>query len=221
MNRKMIVYNDMSYKGMIRGILLFVVVAIAFLACRPHAQNGESPEHVQMYKEIECPTPNFDPERENELLGVVLHHTAEPTVENALRILSSPEKKVGTHVVIDTDGTRYIMAKPTVVAYHAGYSVLNGRDSCNLFTLGIEFQGNTLESPLTDAQIRSGIEYLIPILQEYKIPLQNIVTHEMVRQAYKEKYPDQRCSGKVDITSKEYNRFMNMLKDSLNLRSGG
>lgn len=214
----MIVHNDMSYRSIIRDTLLFVVVAFVFFACKPHAKNSESPEHVQMYKEIECPTPNFDPERGNELLGVVLHHTAEPTVENALRILSSPEKKVGTHVVIDTDGTRYIMAEPTVVAYHAGYSVLNGRDSCNLFTLGIEFQGNTLVSPLTDAQIRSGIEYLIPILQEYKIPLQNIVTHEMVRQAYKEKYPDQRCSGKVDITQKEYNRFMNILKDSLSQR---
>lgn len=211
----------MSYSIIIRDTLLFVVVTFAFLACRPHAPNSESPEHVQMYKEVDYPTPNFDPERENELLGVVLHHTAEPTVENALQILSSPEKKVGTHVVIDTDGTRYIMAKPSVVAYHAGYSVLNGRDSCNLFTIGIEFQGNTLESPLTNAQIRSGIEYLIPLLQEYKIPLQNIVTHEMVRQAYKEKYPEQKCSGKVDITLTEYNRFMNMLKDSLNLRSGG
>lgn len=215
MNRKMIVHNDMSYRNMIRVTLLFVSVVFVFFSCKPHAKNSESPNHVQMYKEIDCPTPNFDSEKKNELLGVILHHTAEPTVENALRILSSPEKEVGTHVVIDTDGTRYVMAKPTVVTYHAGYSVLNGRDSCNLFTLGIEFQGNTLESPLTDAQVRSGIEYLIPILQEYNIPLQNIVTHEMVRQAYKEKYPNKKCFGKVDITEEEYHRFMKALKATL------
>ena len=122
---------------------------------------------------------------------------------------------MGTHVVIDTDGTRYVMADPSVVTYHAGYSVLNGRDSCNYFTIGIEFQGNTLKSPLTDEQIASGIEYLIPLIEKYKIPLKSIVTHQMVRNAYKQKYPDKRCSGKVDITQVEYQRFMENLRKAL------
>lgn len=146
------------------------------------------------------------------MLGVILHHTAEPTAESALKILSSPEKKVGTHVVIDTDGTRYVMAEPTVVAYHAGYSILNGLEGCNYFTIGIEFQGNTLKAPLTEEQIESGTEYLIPIINTYNIPLENIVTHQMIRNAYKEKYPNKRCSGKVDITQTEYQRFMNHLR---------
>ena len=38
------------------------------------------------------------------------------------------------------------------------------------------------------------------------------VTHEMVRKAYKKKYPQKRCSGKVDITQKEYIRFMKALR---------
>lgn len=164
------------------------------------------------YKEVSFPTPNIDASRKNAVEGVILHHTAEPTVEKSLEILTSLKKKVGTHCVIDTDGTRYIMCEPDVATYHAGFSVLNGKEGCNYFTIGIEFQGNTLEKPLTNDQIYSAIEYLKPIISKYKIPLKNIVTHEMVRKAYKNKYPKKKCSGKVDITQVEYKRFMNYLK---------
>lgn len=164
------------------------------------------------YKEVSYPTPNIDASRKNAVEGVILHHTAEPTVEKSLEILTSLKKKVGTHCVINTDGTRYIMCDPEVVTYHAGFSVLNGKEGCNYFTIGIEFQGNTLEKPLTNDQIYSAIEYLKPIISKYKIPLKDIVTHEMVRKAYKNKYPKKRCSGKVDITQVEYKRFMKYLK---------
>ena len=176
--------------------------------------NAESSK--QKYSSIAYPTPNYAIGKTNKVEGVILHHTAEPTIERSLAVLTSKTKKVGTHVVIDTDGTRYIMAKPTIVTYHAGLSILDGKEGCNNFTIGIEFQGNTLEEPLTDDQINSAIEYLQPLITKYKIPIKNIVTHEMVRQAYKRKYPKKKCSGKVDITQVEYDRFMKALKDSLN-----
>ena len=167
------------------------------------------------YRVVQYPTPNFDENKVNEVRGVVLHHTAEPTVQRSLDILTSVERGVGTHVVIDTDGTRYILCEPELVTFHAGKSVLNGRDSCNNFTIGIEFQGNTLERPLTDDQIKSGIEYLLPIIAKYHIPVENIVTHEMVRQAYKRRYPNRKCYSKVDITQKEYRRFMAELRKAM------
>lgn len=173
---------------------------------------GGEVEAAQRYREVSHPTPNYDREKVNEVKGVILHHTAEPTVEKSLEVLTSTKKGVGTHVVIDTDGTRYIMCEPTVVTYHAGLSILNGREGCNDFTIGIEFQGNTLEKPLTQDQINSAIEYLLPILDAYEIPLENVVTHEMVRDAFKARYPKRRCYGKVDITQKEYRRFMKALR---------
>ncbi len=201
--------------GIIAVIVIIAVISFTLFFCMSSDKTSASLGIVRHYKVVKYPTPNFDPDSTNKVLGVILHHTAEPTAENALKILSSPEKKVGTHVVIDTDGTRYIMAEPTVVAYHAGYSILNGLEGCNYFTIGIEFQGNTLIAPLTEEQIESGIEYLIPILYNFNIPLDNIATHEMIRNAYKEKYPEKRCRGKVDITQKEYRRFMNHLRKSL------
>lgn len=185
------------------------------LACCVAAFALHMPEQQNKYKEVSHPTPNYDRELVNEVRGVILHHTAEPTAERSLAVLTSKERGVGTHVVIDTDGTRYIMCAPTVVTYHAGYSILNGREACNRFTIGIEFQGNTLEAPLTQDQIDSAIEYLRPIIKQYNIPLENIVTHEMVRKAYKKKYPNKRVSGKVDITPKEYQRFMKEIKEKL------
>ena len=207
-------------------LLVFVIIAtiitligdiVLYLYIEKEEPAKENKQEVSIvvkkkYMEINYPTQNYDRDRVNDVIGIVLHHTAEPTVEKSLAILTSPVKKVGTHVIIDTDGTRYIMAEPTVAAYHAGRSILNGREDCNYCTVGIEFQGNTLVAPLTDDQIASGIEYILPIMAKYKIPLENVVTHEMVRTAYKQKYPKKRCSGKVDITSTEYFRFMKELK---------
>lgn len=197
--------------------LAVVAMAVAWLngrqsgretAGRTTAEHGG--RKVSGFAERRWPTPNYDCRRENEVAGIVLHHTGE-TLEESLRILTSPERKVSTHVVIAADGTRYVMADPRVVTFHAGRSVLFGREHCNYCTIGVEFQGNTLVAPLTDEQIASAIEYLMPIIEAYRIPLNHIVTHEMVRNAYRERYPDRQCDVKVDITLHEYARFMGTL----------
>ncbi len=202
-------------KRMVTVVAIMGLTALAmgiYCWARPKVKKDET---KPKYEEVSYPTPNYDTEKVNEVQGVILHHTAEPTIARSLAVLTSKEKGVGTHCVIDTDGTRYIMCAPTVVTYHAGYSVLDGRDGCNAFTIGIEFQGNTLEKPLTNDQIESAIEYLLPLIEEYDIPVDHIVTHEMVRNAYKAKYPKKRVYGKVDITQTEYRRFMRALRKRL------
>ena len=210
-------------------LLILMVLAIAIGAvvwltrqqpqeepCKPVVQR--SYKKISGFNEKRYPTPNYDRTRKNEVKGIVLHHTGEPTVEESLEILTSPERKVSSHVVIDTDGTRYVLADPTVVTYHAGLSILHGMEHCNYCTIGIEFQGNTLEKPLTGDQIASAIEYILPIIEEYDIPLDNIVTHEMVRNAYREQYPDKRCDIKVDITPAEHAHFMQALRTYYNIK---
>ena len=197
-------------------VLLIILFFLTTGSLRAITQTGVA--NKQKYKEVKYPKPNYDHNKVNNPQGVILHHTAEPTIERSLSVLTSLKKKVGTHVVIDTDGTRYVMAKPEVATYHAGFSVLDGKEGCNYFTIGIEFQGNTLEKPLTSDQIKSAIEYLLPIIKKYNITIRNIVTHEMVRQAYKKKHPKKRCSGKVDIAQTEYIRFMKALKLKLNTK---
>jgi N-acetyl-anhydromuramyl-L-alanine amidase AmpD len=211
-----IIYLKM-FKTITRISLLVAIILFATNTYGVSLKKEDVPNQMlkKKYKEKKHPTPNYDRNRTNKVEGVILHHTAEPTIEKSLGVLTSLKKKVGTHCVIDLDGTRYIMCEPEVATYHAGFSVLNGKEGCNYFTIGIEFQGNTLEKPLTDDQIFSAIEYLKPLIKKYKIPIKNIVTHEMVRKAYKKKYPKKRCSGKVDITQTEYLRFMKKLKSSI------
>lgn len=209
---------DRKYVLMLILMVLAIVIGVVVWLTRQQPQEEpckpvvhRSYKKISGFDEKRYPTPNYDRTRKNEVKGIVLHHTGEPTVEESLEILTSPERKVSTHVVIDTDGTRYVMADPTVVTYHAGLSMLYDREHCNYCTIGIEFQGNTLVAPLTDEQIASAIEYLMPIIEEYHIPLNHIMTHEMVRNAYRAQYPDKRCDIKVDITPHEYAHFMGTL----------
>lgn len=194
------------------AVLLLAAVSSHSMCASSKGRHRAPAKH---YKEVSYPTTNIAEGKVNEVQGVILHHTAEPTVQRSLDVLTSKKKGVGTHVVIDYDGTRYIMCPITAVTYHAGISYLNGREGCNNFTLGIEFQGNTLEEPLTEDQIASAIEWLKPIIAEYNIPLENIVTHEMVNKAYRKRHPGKKCSSKVDITQVEYHRFMKALRAAL------
>ena len=150
----------------------------------------------------------------NLVQGVVLHHTACQSSKQALdKLYFDTSSTVICHVLIDRDGTRYVLASPKERTHHAGYSRLNGKDWCNNFTIGIEFQSvDTHVQPLTDKQIDSAIDYLIPIMKKYKIPVKNIVTHEQVRNEWLKMHPNSNAPTKVDIVPEDHQRFMAALK---------
>ncbi|MBR6283140.1 MAG: N-acetylmuramoyl-L-alanine amidase [Muribaculaceae bacterium] len=151
----------------------------------------------------------------NRVQGVVLHHTACGNAHKAIGKLRYDENSsVSCHVVIDRDGTRYVLASPDQKTHHAGYSMLHGKPWCNNFTIGIEFQSvDTNRQPLTDQQIESAIDYLLPIIKKYKIPLNNIVTHEQVRNEWLKHHPDRTdVPTKVDVCQTDHQRFMTALK---------
>lgn len=169
------------------------------------------------YKEVSRPTPNIRRGR-NEVWGVVLHQTSTKDAETAVRTLTSTKNKKSAHVVIDYDGTRYVLAPPTAITMHAGRSLYKDRTDLNRCTIGIEFQANGVEwlfRPLTEKQIASAIEYLKPIIKEYNIPLDHITTHAIVRNAWNEKHPEKKGGLRGDIPSWEYERFMNRLKKAM------
>ena len=205
----------MKHKRIVLLVFLLIAASVTFVGLSDACAAGQEPARKTGYREVQYPSDNYDREMVNEVKGVILHHTAEPTVQHSLDALTSKERGVSTHVVIDTDGTRYIMVPPTTVAWHAGYSLLNGRERCNEWCLGIEFQGNTLKAPLTQDQIDSAIEWLLPLIAQYDIPVANIATHQMVRSAYKKANPGAKAYDKPDITQTEYKRFMAQLHEAL------
>lgn len=153
---------------------------------------------------------------ENELLGVTLHHTAfmNPDLTGVVEHLTNPKNEASSHVVIGYDGSRKVLAKPKQVTFHAGQSVWNNRENVNDFMLGIEFQGDTNIKDLTPEQVQSAIEYLKPILKQNNISLENIVTHEQVRNLYNnfaKKQKRKLAPNKVDINQKNYEKIINEL----------
>lgn len=152
----------------------------------------------------------------NELQGIVLHHTGfrDKDLAKAINHMTDPKTEASAHVLIGYDGNRVVLADPEKVTFHAGYSRFNNRANVNDFMLGIEFQGDTSREDLTDAQIRSAVEYIAPIIQKYKIPLANIVTHKQVRDLYNE-YQRQnnqpQAPSKKDLNAKNYNRIIEEL----------
>lgn len=145
----------------------------------------------------------------NEQKGVVLHHTAfmENDLTGVLNHLTNPRTEASAHVVIGFDGTRKVLATPDKVTFHAGQSVHNGRENVNDFMIGIEFQGDTNRRDLTPQQIESAIEYLEPIIRENNIRLEDIVTHQNVRDMYNDyakRVGQKEAPNKPDINERNY-----------------
>lgn len=169
------------------------------------------------YEVVSRPTPNIRQGR-NEVWGVVLHQTSTKDAKTAVRSLTSSRDKKSAHVIIDYDGTRYVLAPPTAITMHAGRSLYKGHTDLNRYTIGIEFQANPVEClfrPLTEKQIASAIEYLKPIIKEYNISPDNITTHAIIRTAWNEAHPERKGGFRADIPSCEYERFMNRLKKAM------
>jgi hypothetical protein len=139
----------------------------------------------------------------NEAKAVVLHHTAyeQPTLDNVHKQFMTPGQN-SSHVVINYDGSRIKYAEPEQVTFHAGKSKFLNREEVNDFSIGVEFQGDTNKKPLTEDQINSAIEYLIPIIKKNNIPIENITTHAIIA-----------GERKQDINDKEYKRFLMALRN--------
>lgn len=171
----------------------------------------------------------------NSVQGVVLHHTGQyPSLDAIVQDLTTPagkpipwrikagytkpddilSKETSAHVIIGEDGTRKVLATPDKVTFHTGQSIHNGKQNVNDFMIGIEFQGDTNKKDLTPQQIKSAIEYLEPILRKNNIRLEDIVTHQNVRDLYNDyarKAKQKEAPTKPDINQKNYNLIIQEL----------
>lgn len=118
-------------------------------------------------------SPNFDERRPN---LVIIHHTSDKTVEEALNTLTSPERKVSAHYLIGRDGRIVQLVEESARAWHAGKSWWGGQTDMNSASLGIELDNDGHE-PFADAQIDTLLALLADIRQRYGIPAANFIGH--------------------------------------------
>jgi N-acetyl-anhydromuramyl-L-alanine amidase AmpD len=88
-----------------------------------------------------------------------------------------PRSAVSYHCIVARTGKRTVLAPPTARAWHAGVSSWQGRKDANSWSLGLAWEGDTYETPLCEDSLASAVEYLLPILEDHRIPLKNIIRH--------------------------------------------
>lgn len=212
-----------------------------FMYLKPGSYNRGAAAPKSKFRDVQMTTPNIRTEKDdsfkkghsltNAQQAVVLHHTGYTDTAGVSKGMSKAMKGVAeqfskpgesSHVVIDFDGTRYNYARPDQVTFHAGKSMLRGKDNVNDFGIGIEFQGDTDQRPLTDAQIESFVEYIAPLIRDKKIPLENIVTHKQIRDEYiKTNKGDKDVKTKPDVADRDYKRIVAALKKKGIYEHGG
>ncbi len=144
----------------------FLALLLALAACAPLPQRAGIPTEWQ-------PSPNFNARKPN---YVVLHHTGGDSVDQALRALSDPLRRVSAHYLIARDGSIIQLVDERARAWHAGESKWGQDTDLNSASLGIELD-NSGDEPFPDAQISALLRLLTDIGERYRIPAANFLGH--------------------------------------------
>jgi len=170
--------------------------AAVLKAVKGEQTNVPVPDIDSTYPEEYKETPNKSVRRIKPL-GVVLHHS-DGSFAGSVDWCTRSESKVSYHVLIDTNGKRVRMADDDRRCWHAGVSKFKGKRGCNDFLLGVSFSGNTNHRELTDDEVKSAVEYIIPRLKKWGWPtdLSTITTHREISPGRKNDV-DERAEKKV------------------------
>ena len=150
----------------------------------PPATGREKPEPIpapvsavtRFYQQTTRHTPNISPGRTIHPTHIILHHTGGAYAGSVAWCLN-PASKVSYHCIIARSGKRTILAPPTARTWHAGVSQWQGRKNCNDFSIGLAWEGDTATTPLSEDAILSAVEYLLPLLDKFHIPLSHLLRH--------------------------------------------
>ena len=104
--------------------------------------------------------------------------------------------RVSAKYLIRRDGTVIELVPDNHIAYHAGYSRMNGRDRCNDFTDSFELEGGT-NWDYTDDQIIVLAELLAQSMTKNQYTLDYIEGHDEVRKNWLNKYPKKAARRKA------------------------
>jgi N-acetyl-anhydromuramyl-L-alanine amidase AmpD len=143
---------------------------------KPAKTSGTLKPEPKFYQQTNKRTPNISAGRVIKPTHIILHHTS-GAYAGSVAWCMNPQSKVSYHCIIARNGKRTVLALPTQRTWHAGVSQWQGRKDVNSFSIGLAWEGDTNETPLSEDAILSAVEYLLPILEEYHIPLSHLIRH--------------------------------------------
>lgn len=125
------------------------------------------------FGEHQAGTTNFNLRKPN---YVVIHHTAQNSVEQTLKTFTLPRTQVSSHYVISRDGDVYQMLNDYYRAWHGGAGKWGNTTDLNSSSIGIELDNNGFE-PFPPAMIKSLLELLEILKERHSIPSANFIGH--------------------------------------------
>jgi N-acetylmuramoyl-L-alanine amidase len=136
------------------------------------------PEHTGIANTLEygknwVGTTNFNLRKPN---YVVIHHTAQESVEQTLKTFTLPRTQVSAHYVISKDGTVYNMLNDLYRGWHGGVGKWGSNTDLNSSSIGIELDNNGKEE-FSNLQIASLLKLLSVLKEKYTIPAANFIGH--------------------------------------------
>ena len=151
---------------MIWNRILLLSLLLALAACAPVPQRAGIPTEWQA-------SPNFGERKPN---FIILHHTSDDAIDQALLTLTDPLRSVSAHYLVGRDGRIVQLVDERARAWHAGESKWGANTDLNSASLGIELDNNGRE-PFPDAQITALLRLLADIKERYRIPAANVLGH--------------------------------------------
>lgn len=148
------------------------------LACSPAQSSWKDPGYAKL---AWVDSPNFYHRPEDSVIDtVVLHHTAGPTLEGAVKWFENPESRVSAHFVVGKDGSIVQQVSTFARAWHAGASVFLGKEGVNDFSIGIEMVNlGDGKDPWTTEQVEV-VGFLVATMRRRFPTIKYITSHEFV-----------------------------------------
>ncbi len=117
---------------------------------------------------------------------------------------TDPASKVSYHAIVGKDGRRTVLADPDERTWHAGVSSWRGKKDLNSWSIGAAFEGDTNKRELSEPEMASMAEYLVPLMKRYGLTLADVTDHRTVSPGRKD-----------DLAAGELARFKDYLSKLL------
>jgi len=140
----------------------------------PSSMTGKNPRPTIEF----AGSPNFNRRPRGEISAIVMHATANGSLQGVINWFNRQDAQVSAHYTIGKDGAIAQHVRDEHRAWHAGKSEWQGRPDLNSWSIGIELVNwNNGQDPFPEAQHQSAVNLVAYLSSEYHIEPELIVAH--------------------------------------------
>lgn len=140
---------------------------------KPLSELPVNPVYNGKVTDYQIGTVNFNLRKPN---YVIIHHTAQKSVEQTLKTFTISRTQVSAHYLIAKDGKIYHLLNDYLRAWHAGVARWGSISDINSSSIGIELDNDGL-SAFSEPQISALLALLKDLKVRYNIPTGNFIGH--------------------------------------------